>query len=52
MKIEQEQEILNLKALIEDRQKEIFKRYQRLLKYSELYNKSAEPLESTEFVNG
>ena len=52
MKIEQEQEILNLKALIEDREKEAFKKYQKILKYSNLYNKSAEPSENRELVHG
>jgi hypothetical protein len=52
MKIEQEQEILNLKALIEDRQKEVFKKYQRILKYSELYNKNVEPSENGELIHG
>lgn len=52
MKIEQEQEILNLKALIEDREKEAFKKYQKILKYSNLYNKSVEPSENRELVHG
>ena len=52
MKLEQEQEILNLKALIEDREKEAFKKYQKILQYSKLYNKSAEPSESRELVHG
>ena len=52
MKIEQEQEILNLKALIEDREKEAFKKYQKILKYSNLYSKSTKSPESRELIHG
>lgn len=52
MKIEQEQEILNLKALIEDREKETFRRYQKILKYSKLCNKNIVHAESGELVHG
>jgi len=37
MKLEDEQEIMNLKALIEDREEEAFIKFKSILKYKDLY---------------
>lgn len=47
MKIEAEQEILNLRALIKDREVTLFQRYKARLKYKALYNSKSTSLTST-----
>lgn len=48
MKIEVEQEILNLKALIKDREANTFLKYKAKLKYRALYNSRESSSVSTE----
>lgn len=50
MKIEVEQEILNLKSLIKDREASTFLKYKAKLKYKALYNSKKNSSVSTEVL--